>query len=672
MLCKLGAMMETESPLTPRERASLTAVCDALQPSLTAEAGDDAVLFEASAERLGVPQGVEESIARLTPVEIAQLRQFLRLLDRGPFGLVVIGVGRGITRMDIDERERLLASLSRSRVPQLRSGFQALKRLTHLLAYSVTDSAGDNQTWAGIGYRPSPQSPPRSAGLRLRPISTGTTLDCDVCVVGSGAGGGVVAADLAARGMRVIVLEAGPGDQAPDFGQRELEGTQRLYLDAGLTATRDVGLSILAGACLGGGTAVNWQTSLRAPDDVRDEWSETSGCSWFADERFIRATDFVWARSSVSTDESFVNGNNAPLRRGCEALGYAWSPIARNARGCDVAQCGYCIYGCRVGGKQATTVTFLQDAQRSGDTTIVAGCRAQRVSVANGRATGVLATVRDAAGRTAELTVRAPTVVVAAGGIQSPALLLRSGLGLPQLGRNLYLHPTTAVAGVYADVIESWMGPPQSIVCSHFARIAGGYGFRLETAPAHPGILALALPWTSGPQHRRMMQRFSNSSAFIALTRDASGGTVRVRRDGSAVIDYQPGRMEQSLLGQGAAAAARVHIAAGAEAVHTLHASGLSFRRTAATSAKDVDAFCARVASEPMVANRALLFSAHQMGTCRIGRDARTAVCDERGEVFGVRGLYVADASAFPGSSGVNPMITVMALAKCVAEGISR
>jgi len=662
--------MDATRALTPRERSTLAALCEGLQPALDAESGEDAVLFAAGAAQLGVPQAAEEAIALLAPPQQAELRQLLALLDLGLVGLVLARTPRGASRMTIAQRERLLLALATSPVPQLRSVFQALKRLTNFLSYSVTDGSGDNATWASIGYRPSPLPAPGPAALRIRPIPTPTTLDCDVCIVGSGAGGGVVASDLAARGMRVVVLEAGPGDQAADFGQRELESAQRLFLDAGLTATRDLGLSILAGACLGGGTAVNWQTSLRTPDNVRDEWSETSNCGLFTDERFTRATDFVWARSGVSTDESVVNANNAPLRRGCESLGYEWSPIARNSHGCDTTQCGYCTFGCRIGGKQATTVTFLADAQRAGDTTIVANCTAQRVTMANGHVTGVAAIARDGRGVEVAVTVRAPTVVIAAGGIQSPALLLRSGLTLPELGRNLYLHPTSAVAGVYAERVEAWSGPPQSIVSNHFSAISGNYGFRLETAPTHPGLLALAIPWTGARAHRRLMQRCAHASAIIALSRDASGGRVRARRDGRVVIDYRPGRAEQSLIAQGIVAAARVHLAAGAEEVLTLHTRGLSLRQTHATTSRDVDAFCERLLREPLADNRSLLFSAHQMGTCRMGRDARTAVCDENGQVFGVRGLFVADASAFPASSGVNPMITVMALAKCVAEGI--
>ena len=266
--------------------------------------------------------------------------------------------------------------------------------------------------------------------------------------------------------------------------------------------------------------------------------------------------------------------------------------------------------------------------------------------------------------------MRAPRVIVAAGGIESPALLLRSGLRHPQLGRNLFLHPTTAAIGLYADLVESWRGAPQTIICEQFTALDGAFGFRLEAAPVHPGLIAYAVPWTSARQFRRLAQRFSHAAAMIALTRDADGGRVRVRRDGSAAIDYAPTARQSAILARGMAEAARVHLAAGADEVISLHTVPLSLRRTSATRSEDIAAFCERIASAPTGRNRSGVFSAHQMGTCRMGRDARSAVCDERGEVFGAKGLYVADASLFPMSSGVNPMVTVMALAQCVAAEI--
>jgi len=508
--------------------------------------------------------------------------------------------------------------------------------------------------------------------LRLTAIDRPARFECDACVVGSGAGGGVAAAELARAGLRVIVLEQGPGDQAPDFDQREIVGMQRLYLGRGTTSTRDLGVAILAGSCLGGGTAVNWQTSLRLPDDVRDEWAAQSGLRFFTEESFTHSLDTVCERSAVGTDESHVNGNNDALRRGCEALGWRWQLTPRNARGCDEKQCGYCVFGCRHGGKQSTTATFLADAQRDGDVTIIANCRVQKLSRSGTRITGVHAVARDATsamGTEFNVDVRARFVVVAAGGLETPALLLRSGIRHPALGRNLYLHPTSAVAGRYAQPVECWKGPPQTVMSDEYAAIDGRYGVRLEAAPGHPGLLALALPWFGARDHRERMNVASRVSAIIALTRDRTGGRVRVGRDGHASVIYKPGVRELSAIRRGIGAAVRAHVASGAEEVLTLHSRPHVLRATGAT-ARAVDEFCERVLVDAVDSNWSTLFSAHQMGTCRIGADSRTAVCDESGKVRGVDGLYVADASLFPASSGVNPMITVMALAYHVARGM--
>lgn len=659
----------TTSPiLSDRERRVLRAVCEAFHPKLEAEPGDDPGLFAASAVELGVPEAAEQAIGLMAAAEGAQLRRLLRLLDGPLLNTLLTGIPVGVMAAPVARRERLLLAMSASGVPALRSGFQALKRLSSFLFYSVRAEGLTNPTWDAIGYRPSPMPPVGPDPLRLTTITSDHAIDCDACVVGSGAGGGVVAARLAASGLDVVVLEAGPPDQAADFSQLELEGTQRLYLDHGLTTTRDLGVSILAGSCVGGGTAVNWQTSLRTPDFIRDEWSERSGVGLFTSDRFSLALDSVSARIGVSTDESVVNANNAPLERGCAALGYEWKPIARNARRCDVSQCGYCSYGCRIGGKQSTTVTYLRDAQRDGDARVIASCRAERVIIVNGRVTGVAATVAGADGRRHTLNVRAPLVFACAGGIESPALLQRSGISLAHLGRHLYLHPTTGVAGIYDERVESWSGPPQTIVSSQFARAEGNFGFRLEAVPAHPGILASAVAWRGPREHRRLMQRAGHASGTIILTRDDTGGRVSARRDGGRTIDYRPAARERALLTRGIGEAVRIHLAAGAREAVTMFTSGLALARPAAGNSRDVDAFCARIMSERVHGNRSSLFSAHQMGTCRIGRDAASAVCDANGEVFGVHGLFVADASAFPASSGVNPMLTVMGLAASVAD----
>jgi choline dehydrogenase-like flavoprotein len=596
----------------------------------------------------------------------------LRSLEQPATVRVLGGPARPFSKLGHSQREQVLLSLATSPLPQLRAGFQAIKRLVSFLFYSLPGADGDNPAWAALAYSPSRNQPAHAPILNLTRITGPTTFECDVCVVGSGAGGGVVAAEAAAAGKRVVVLEAGSGLQAPDFDQHELAGMEQLYLDRGLTATSDLGMSILAGATLGGGTAVNWQTSLPLPGDVREEWAAVSGCRHFVDDSFTRSIEAVMARLRAGTAESAVNPNNDALRRGCQALGYSWSTIARNSHNCDLEQCGSCVFGCRHGGKQSTTVTYLCDAQVSGDTRIVPHCRADRVVVRNGKAEGVRATATDpATGRSHPVVVRAGRVVLAAGSLRTPLVLFRSGVDLPAIGRNLFLHPTSAVAGIYADRIEAWSGPPQTVMSNHFAHLSGPYGFRLETAPAHPGLIALAAPWFGARDHRGRMQKAGHMSTIIVLARDKRPGRVRVGRWGQPIIDYKPGPQEQAHLRRGLVEASRVHLAAGAVEVQTLHSRRHEIAGPEIHSPLAIEEFYREVGLARLDNNWSTLFSAHQMGTCAMGTDRRRAVCGPDGQVFGVRGLYIADASAFPASSGVNPMITVMAMAHHTAQGLA-
>jgi len=664
-------MNSASAPLSERERATLVTVCEALLPAMQAGEGESPALFSLDASTLGVPAAAEEAMRSLSSRQLKELRLFLRLLESRLFMAAAARKVRGMSLMSASEREDALLALSTSWLPQARSGFQALKRLATFLFYALLDERRANPTWAALRYAV-PAPVPAVAALELTRVTRPTTFEADVCVIGSGAGGSVVAAQLAAAGRRVVVLEAGAGDQAPEFDHHEIVGMQRLYLDQGTTATRDLGVAILAGSCVGGGTTVNWQTSLRTPEFIRHEWAERSGVSAFAGEAFTSALDAVCERLSVGITESVRNAGNDALQRGATALGYAWSLIPRNSRGCDLSQCSFCVFGCRVGGKQSTAVTFLRDAMQSGNASVVPQCHADRLRFEVGHLVGVDAVAVDPqSGARHAVRVDARTVVVAAGALETPALLLRSGIEHPQLGRNLFLHPTTAVGARYHDDMCGWIGAPQTVLVEEFGRLRGNYGFRLETPPVHPGLLSLAQPWAGAREHRAHMQHLPNVGAFIVLSRDRGSGRVRVDGEGRPVVDYRIGRMERGLLQRGIAEAVRVHWAAGAEEVHTLHTHGPSLARSATARASDIDAFCTYLESLPVHANRCAVFSAHQMGTARMGTDARRDVCDATGQVHGTPGLYVADASLFPASSGVNPMITIMALAHMVGSGLA-
>ena len=618
-----------------RERATLVSVCGTFVPDGNPGVIADAIISELAA------------IGR--PKLLADLRLFLRLIDTRLVNLAL--VQRPVVFSDLVQRDReaYLRRWADSRIPLLRSGFQAVKRLSLFIAYSRPE-AGAATLLPETGYvRPDPLPlPDRPLAIASLPVRDGETLDCDVCVVGSGAGGAVAAFEAAHAGRSVIVLERGPAWSETDLVPREAEGSARLFWDRGLAATEDLGVVLFAGRALGGGTVVNWMTSLRLPDDIRAEW-EALGADGMGHELDVHYAA-VEERIEVNTEESIQNAQNAALARGLDALGKPWSVIPRNARGCG--DCGHCGYGCRAGAKRSSARTYLADAVALG-VRVLADCEARTITTASGNVTGVMAI---AGAR--RITVRAARVVLAGGAIGTPALLLRSGLGGPNAGRRLFLHPVPAVFARYADPIRMWSGVPQSVVSDAFARLDGAYGFRLEVPPVLPGVAAAGEVWRSAAQHRDTMCALDHFAAFIPIVRDREPGLVRVDRDGAALVSYAVRGADRAMCARAIVETTRVHLAAGAREVRTFHTRPLAIE-----PGGDMDAFAAAVAARGVAANTVGMFSAHQMGTAGMG-SASDRVSDPDGTVRGVRGLHVADASAFPNASGVNPMLTVMALAR--------
>jgi choline dehydrogenase-like flavoprotein len=490
------------------------------------------------------------------------------------------------------------------------------------------------------------------------PVTGNQTLEAEVVVIGSGAGGGVVAAELAAAGRRVVVVEKGSYFHEADFDGAELPATQRMFEKRGVLTTRDAGFVLLAGSNLGGGTTVNWMTSLRTPDHVLHQWQDEFGIAGAAGPEWQASLDAVCQRLNVNTDESVPNRQNQRLIDGCKALGYHWRVLPRNARGCQ--DCGHCCFGCRFGAKQGVLKTYLQDAYEHG-AVIVAGAQVQRVTIDRGVATGIEAMVN---GRL--LTVRSRAVVAAGGSIQTPALLLRSGLRNSNIGRHLQLHPVAAVFGIYPEPIEGWHGALQTAACDHFADLDGGYGFIIEVPPIHPGSAALAMPWRDAEGHHRLMAQLAHSATFIAITRDRDAGRVFIDRGGRPVVNYTVSRRDAVHVIRAAQEAVRLHAAAGA---HTIGGPYNNLPEIAVTNGS-VEDYVRRFAELGVRKNDMTLYSAHQMSSCRMGRDSRQAAVNPNGETYEVRNLFVADGSALPTSTGVNPMISIMALAHRNAQVI--
>jgi choline dehydrogenase-like flavoprotein len=643
--------------LSEIQRDTLQKVCDTFAPSLE-EVDDPHGFWARAASDIGVPDAIEQMLAEAPEEQVEGLRQMLDAL-----------AAQGINDAPQEVREQILHAVEDSS-PEALAGVQSLKGMTLLLFYALPDpTTGRNPNWEAIGY-PGPKSAPPDAPKTIRtvvPDSDMLTIEADVCVVGSGAGGGVIAGTLTGAGKQVCVLEMGGYYNEADFNQLELWAYQNLYRAGGITQTETGSIALMAGANLGGGTTVNWTNCIRTTPWVREQWAREFGLEGLDGPDYDRHLDAVFERIGVTDRASDWNGPHERLREGCERLGYDFKVVTRNADPdrYDAETAGYLGFGDQSGSKQGTLKTYLQDAS-DGGAQIVPRCRVERILVENGRAAGVEGTYVDEQGRSAQVVVRAPQVVVAGGSLESPALLLRSGIGGPAVGDYLRLHPATAVVGFYDEEQRGWWGAPQTGLSDHYANIEDGYGFLIEGTHASPGVTGSATPWESGRQHKEMLLRSPVAASFIFLIRDRGHGRVTIDRDGNARHHYDlTDELDLRNFRRGLVEMVRLHDAAGAGEVATLHRKLTRWRR-----GEDVDAFVDRVQQAPLTPYEHATFALHQMGSCRMGNDRATSVAGPWGELHDTPGVWIGDASAFPTASGTNPMVTTMALARRTAEAM--
>jgi choline dehydrogenase-like flavoprotein len=494
------------------------------------------------------------------------------------------------------------------------------------------------------------------------------TAEYDFVVVGSGPGGSVAAAVLAEAGAHVAIVEEGGHFTRRDFNMQEAWAYPNLYQEHGNRATDDLAIIILQGRAVGGGSTVNWTSSFRTPDSTLALWARRHGVRDL--DPATLAPHFAAAEQRLSIGpglEDDVNRNNRKLWDGATKLGWQPQLIHRSVKGC--ARLGYCGMGCPIDAKQTAAITYVPDAIAAG-ADLFTDCRVKLVQTDRGRVRSVAADALDRArdrpgGR--RLVAHAKRGVILAGGaINTPALLLRSkiGNGNGQVGRRTFLHPAVPLLSFYAEPIEAFYGPPQSVACYHFADRGPRLGYFLETAPIHPMLAALAFPGFGAP-HRHAMQRLAHAQATIALLIDGHhedpGGRVSSSVDGRIKLSYGLDDAHREAAIDALQNMARLQLAAGATEVMTLHDDPVVIR-----SEGDI----ARIAEAPFGPNRHTLFSAHQMGGCAMGSDPSASVVDSRGRHHEFENLWITDGSIFPTGLGVNPQLSIYAHARLFAQAI--
>ncbi|MEX2527517.1 MAG: GMC family oxidoreductase [Gemmatimonadota bacterium] len=534
------------------------------------------------------------------------------------------------------------------RVPPLGLGLRVLREATLLhgewaAPWKELTEFGEAAQPAEPDPRPSPASSDALLPPEPHPPPTwgSPDLGSEVCVVGSGAGGSMVACRLAEAGMDVVVLEAGKWFHESTFPDDEATALRELYWRGGYVPTADGNVTLVAGSTVGGGTTVNWMNCVPPSDEVLEEWTrhgvgETGEHSLTARVgrvlELLRSTDIC----------SRPTGANARLEAGARELG--WSAF-RARLNLDPARyspwaAGRAGLGDRSGAKMDARHSLLPRASAAG-ARIFPRARAHRILRENGKTVGVAGHWTDPGGLRHPFRVTAPVVVVACGALETPALLLRSSLGGRAVGRHLHLHPVAALSGIYAHAQDPWMGPPQTVVVDEFRSLEAGYGFLLETPQFGLGVLAAALPWKGVEEHRRLLALARHTCTFLGLVRDRGSGAVTLDGRGEARIRYSvQDPLDRRHLQQAREAMAKLQSAAGAQELWEPGDNGWP------------------------------LFSAHQMGSARMGPDPRTAPADTKGELYDAPGVWVGDTSAFPSAVGANPMVTCMALADRTADAI--
>ncbi|WJX88250.1 Long-chain-alcohol oxidase fao4a, variant 2 [Trifolium repens] len=632
-----------------------------------------------------------------------------------------------------EKRQKIIQSWSTSCLRLLKMLFRTIKLLTLLVFFTQVDEEENNPSWKAIGYSgPDPEFKAQQKNKSLHktskegekeddeevlgplykglvhlnyprdiisdslrrfgfPVSVtpptnkastisspSLVIQCDAVVVGSGSGGGVVAGVLAKSGYKVLVLEKGNYFARKNLSLLEGPSLDQMYLSNGLLATDDMSVLVLAGSTVGGGSTINWSASIKTPNHVCKEWCDRHELELFESKLYKEAMDVVCEKMGVQSDFDEEGFNNAILRKGCHEMGYPVNNIPRNAP--PDHYCGWCFMGCKDGKKKGTSETWLVDLVKSGNGAILPGCEAIQIlhGEKKGRdkkiAKGVAFAI-DYKGKKEICVVESKVTIVACGALSTPPLLKRSGLKNENIGRNLHLHPVTMAWGYFPDAPELWpeerkksyeggIMTAMSTVVADFNR--SGYGAVIQTPSLHPGLFSILMPWSSGMDIKDRMRKFSRTAHIFALARDQGSGTVV---DSPNCISYQMKDIDKDNLSKGIEKVLRILAAAGAEEIGTHNSKGRSLK-VKEVSYHEFEKFVKEESSMSFTDLSTPVCSAHQMGSCRMGTNSKESVVNQMGETWEVEGLYLADSSVFPTALGVNPMVTIQAIAYCTAQHV--
>ncbi len=624
----------TSPTLTKSQLRAALAFAEAIIPGSSITPGAD----EATVAR------VEELFGLLGPQAVRGFVGMLTLLDES----VRLQKGKPFHSLTRSAQQELLAVWEKSPI---------LRGPLHTIAYIFKIAHFDSpRTYKKMGGELRVLANVETARWERQIVSAkewkeSRDVECEVVVIGTGAGGAVVGRELADRGYAVVYIEEGGYRKRNDFVGSFIHAHTTYYRNTWTLGNAPV--TLLMGKLVGGSTAVNTGTSLRPPPWVLDEWAEKLDTDDFSTSGLSPYFDRVERILEVSPPERKYIGPIADVvDRGCAKFGWSARPIPRNAVGCEGQ--GFCDYGCAAGARRSVDISYLPGALQKG-AMVITDLRADRIMMEHGRAVGVSA--HDELGNT--FRVRGKAVILAGGAIPTPMLLLRQGLAnsSDQVGRNLSLHPSGGLSAYFDEPINGDKYIPQGYMMDEFLRD----GLLILAAQPDMNIAHMAFPFT-GQRLMRAIDSLPHVAMFGILIRDKSRGRVWFDVKGNPAITYNIVNEDIEKLHQGFIRTGEMALAAGARRMY-LSLIG----HDALESRADFDRF----KSQKLTAAELALLSYHPLGTCRMGRDPKTSVVDLDHQSHDVPGLFIVDGSTVPGPPGVNPQIIIMAMATRAAERIA-
>jgi choline dehydrogenase-like flavoprotein len=633
---------DPDTVLTKREREILWALAQVIfVESETVPAADERTLEETLFQLQSLPARV-----------FGMYRVGLRWLDHLP----LLTEQSRFADLPLERRKQLLQEWTegdslRDRVHRLMGASAVVEALA-----MVPKAAhfGRSEYLEAIGH-PAPREIPKEAPERfMRRVTAAedleeeTEIEAHAVIVGTGAGGAALAYQLAKKGLAVAIIEEGRYFLRHDFGGPPMGRMHAMYRHRSTKISLGTPIVLPQGRVVGGTTTINSGTCFPTPDSVLQEWRRDLGFPEDFDPGVYGAySEQVAEMLQVAPGVPEALGKIAGVvGRGADLMGLGHGPLPRNAPGCPGV--GECVLGCPEGAKRSTDVSYIPAALRAGAELYV-GLPATRILMSGSRAVAVEARGTDRFGRPRTLRVRAERVILSTGALQSPVMLRENGFRLPMIGENLSVHPALGVIARTGEDLEPWNAIPQG----YAVHALEDQGIRFEGYYLHPQLFAPLLPWT-GEELSRWMDDFPRLGQFGFMVRDGGDGRVRRGPDGSAVVEYRLSDRSMDRMKVGASLLAELFLHAGAEEVFV----GFGPRPIVRTRSEAQKLKGAVVG--PMDFR---LLGAHPLGTCRMAPDSSLGVVDFDHRVFGTDNLHVVDGSSVPTSLGVNPQMTIMAMA---------